>query len=186
MPLTCMRRTAGRAFQHRCAGCGESGMEAGAVVKQNHRTSSAGQLPRRAPPRSVRVCCATAWRPSRLRLPDERTTATSRYRGRARRHGGAAGKRFAAMMSGLDITMTSARTSVARASHARSWICHSNVRCGVVRVLHRGAAGAAQPLARPAASTFAPWTDRCKLIRRAVCGPWELPGHRRGHGSAPC
>ena len=76
------RRRRARAFpgrwtgpQHRRAGCGESGMEAGPGGQADIAGKPARYLPRRAPPGRLPACCATRWRRSRCAA---RTTAPRR------------------------------------------------------------------------------------------------------------
>ena len=48
--------------QHRRAGCGEPGMEAGPGRQGDIAREPSRHVPRRAPPRRLRACCRTRWR----------------------------------------------------------------------------------------------------------------------------
>ena len=76
------RRRGARAFpgrwtgpQHRCAGCGESGLEAGPGGQRDSRRKACWIPTMPSATRSLPACCATRWRKSRSCAP---TTASRR------------------------------------------------------------------------------------------------------------
>ena len=105
--------------QHRCAGRGEPGLEAGAGGQRD----VAGELSRyRITPsvtRSPPACCAPRWRRSRSAAPTSApkrcATVVSELLGLDEPR-----RRSAAMMSGLDIQYDLGRATAARTPHARS------------------------------------------------------------------
>ncbi len=158
----------------RRAGCGEPRMEAGPGDQGDFAGKPARHLPRRAPPgrrpraaqhdgRQSRFAArTTAQRPCARRWP-----SSSAWTSRARR--------FAAMMSGLDIhyDLGEGHPLLGRRMPDLDLVT-ANGPLRVFTLLH-DARPVLLNLGEPGGFDITPWADRVKLIDAKYDGAWELP-----------
>ena len=159
--------------QHRCAGCGESGMEAGPGGQADIAGKPAGYLPCRAPSVAARVLHNTMAQVA-LRRTDDRTKALgdtmSELLGMDEPR-----RRFAADMSGLDIhyDLGEGHKLLGRRMPDLDLLTAD----GPLRVftLLHDARPVLLNFGEPGGFDITPWADRVKLVDARYDGVWELP-----------
>jgi 3-(3-hydroxy-phenyl)propionate hydroxylase len=159
--------------QHRCAGCGESGMEAGPGCQPDIARQPPGYLPRRAPPgRRPRAAQHDGANPV-LRSDDHiqalRDTISELLSMDEPR------TRFAAMMSGLDIhyDLGEGHPLLGRRMPDLDLVT-ANGPLRIFTLLH-DARPVLLNLGEPCGLDITPWADRVQLIAAKYEGTWELP-----------
>ena len=174
------RRRRPRAFpgrwtgpQHRRAGCGEPGLEAGAGGQADIAGKPPGHLPRRAPPgrcpRAAQHDGAGRAHRSDDRIEAVRDTVAELLSMDEPR------RRFAAMLSGLDIhyDLGEGHPLLGRRMPDLDLVTAD----GPLRVftLLHDARPVLLNLGEPGAFDMTPWADRVQLVDAGYAGDWELP-----------
>ena len=159
--------------QPRCAGCGESGMEAGPGGQRDLSGEPAGHLSRRAPPgrcaRARHTMAQTA-----LQRQDERTKALAEVVSELAMMDEPR-KRLAGIVSGLDIhyDLGEGHPLLGRRMPDLDLVTADGP-LRVFELLH-DAKPVLLNLGEPGGFDITPWADRVQLIDAEYVGAWELP-----------
>jgi hypothetical protein len=160
--------------QYQCAGCGESGMEAGSGGQADGAGEHLGYLSCRAQPVAARVLRNTMAQIALLRRPDDRIKALRDTMSELLSMDEPR-KRFGAMMSGLDIhyDLGEGHPLLGRRMPDLDLVTAD----GLLRLftLLHDARPVLLNLGEPGGFDIAPWADRVQLIDAKYPGSWELP-----------